>query len=130
MAKILLCDDSKFVLSVFEKRLSACGHKIVGKARDGEECVQLFAETKPDLLLLDITMPNKDGRTALREIMQKWPKASVVMVTAIGDEEVRSECMDYGAKAFVSKANITSDEDFKKYVIDIIEPLLSAGKAA
>ncbi len=69
MAKILICDDSSFVRTIFEKRLTAFGHQIVGKAKDGVECLHVYSQTKPTLVLLDITMPNMDGRAALKRLM-------------------------------------------------------------
>jgi two-component system, chemotaxis family, chemotaxis protein CheY len=125
MARILICDDSNFVMKTFEKRLVSAGHAIAGRARDGEVCVKLYAQVKPDLVLLDITMPNADGRSALKEIMKMDRAATVVVVTAVGGESLLDECLAMGAKAVVSKIHLSSEESFKKYVIDVINPILT-----
>ena len=128
MAKIMLCDDSATILSLLEKRLTDAGHQIVGKARDGDEGIKLYTVTKPDLALLDITMPNKDGRECLRGILGINPKAKAIMVSALQEEGVVQECLSSGARAFISKANIYSKEkeDFNSKVLSIIETVLKA----
>ncbi|MEK6553748.1 MAG: response regulator [Bdellovibrionota bacterium] len=118
---ILLCDDSNVMLSLFERRLVAAGYKVVGKARDGFECIELYKRMRPDLVLLDITMPNKDGRECLVELLTLDSAASVIMVSAVADGEVQTNCMNVGAKAFISKARLRSDEEFKTNVLDTLQ---------
>lgn len=126
MAKILLCDDSKTILRIIEKNLTSAGHQVVGKAADGAEGVSLFTLTKPDLLLLDVTMPNKDGRECLEEVLKTFPTAKVIMISALSDEAVVQECIKLGAKMFISKTHLTNSEDFKKNVLPQIESVLKA----
>jgi len=124
MAKIMLCDDSKTMLLIFEKKLKDAGHEIVGKAADGEEGIKLYNEKRPELTLLDITMPNKDGREALQGILKINTAAKVIMVSALKEEEVINECLKSGAKAFIRKTEVIKDEDFKREVLSVIEKVL------
>ena len=126
MARIVLCDDSKAILMLFERKLKDAGHEIVGKARDGEEGFKVYSETKPAIMLLDVTMPNIDGRDCLSNILKMDPSAKIIMVSAIKEEEVMKECLALGAKAFISKANTLDDEVFKKEVLSVIDALLKA----
>ena len=124
MYRILLCDDSAFVLTLFEKRLSAHKLTVVAKARDGEEGVRMFRQHRPDIMLLDITMPNKDGRTALREILAEFPDARVLMITAILSEEIKADCLRLGAGGYVSKDALQTDEKFDEEVIPLLHQLM------
>lgn len=129
MFRILLCDDSAFVLNLFETRLKAQGFEIVGKARDGEEGVQAYKAQRPDLMLLDITMPNKDGRTALKEIMSFDPRAKVLMISAILSDEIKADCLRMGAMGYVSKDSLQTDEKFNEQVTRLIQSLLKRQSA-
>ncbi len=124
MAKILICDDSRFMLTLFEKGLVAAGLEVVGKALDGNECIALYQKLKPDLILLDITMPNKDGRDCLKELLKIDSQAKVVMVTAVGDEAVRAECLKLGAKDFIAKTKLSSPASFNLAVQETLLPIL------
>src|SRR5690348_11233554 len=111
MAGILLCDDSKIILALLERKLKKSGFEIVGMAEDGDACLKLFRDTRPDLVLLDITMPNKDGRECLVDIIKIDPSAKVIMVSALQDKEVVESCMKSGAQGFISKAHLSRDEE-------------------
>lgn len=124
--RVLLCDDSGVILALLEKRLKDQGFEVVGKAKDGNDCIAKYNSLKPDLLLLDITMPNKDGRETLEEIIADNPAAKIIMVSAILDEEVQKGCLQAGAKAFISKGDISSVDDFKTKVLPVIQPVLLA----
>lgn len=124
MAKIMLCDDSRTMLMLFERKLKDAGHEIVGKAADGEEGIKLYNEKRPDLTLLDITMPNKDGREALQGILQINSSAKVIMVSALKEDEVISDCLKNGARAFIEKNKVIKDEDFQREVLTVIEKVL------
>lgn len=112
------------ILKILDKRLKDAGFDIVGQAKDGNECIKLFNELKPDLLLLDITMPNKDGRECLNDIIAKTPKANVIMVSALSDQAVFDECLSQGAKAFISKSNLSTEQDFNQKVLSVINTVL------
>lgn len=126
MPKIMLCDDSKTILKILEKKLSDAGYQIVGSAKDGEEGAKVFSETKPDLTLLDVTMPNRDGRDCLKDILQINPAAKVIMISALQEESIIKECLAAGAKAFITKSKIYDESDFKKEILAVIESVLKA----
>ncbi len=120
MSKVLLCDDSVVILRILEHRVVGCGQEVVGKARDGEECVELYKKLSPDLLLLDITMPNMDGREVLHEIMSENPQAVVIMVSGVSDSTIREQCLKEGARAFIRKEDLNSDVSFNSRVLPVL----------
>ncbi|MBV8257599.1 MAG: response regulator [Actinobacteria bacterium] len=103
MARVLVVDDAAFMRKVLTDALTSAGHEVVGEAGDGNEAVARFQELKPDLATLDITMPDKDGLTALKEILSLDPSAKVVMCSALGQESKVLEAIKAGAKDFVVK---------------------------
>ena len=102
MAKILIADDAAFMRMKSATLLRELGHEVL-EAEDGQQAVDMFTEHTPDAVLLDITMPVKDGMDALREIMGMNPQARVAMVTAMGQQQVIMEAIKAGAKDFVVK---------------------------
>ncbi len=122
MKKILLCDDSGMMLTLMSKRIRDLGFEIVGTAKDGNEGLSAYLELCPDLMLLDITMPNKDGRECLKSIIERDPNAVILMVSAIQDTTVVDECIQQGAKGFIQKNKIFNEFDFKSEV----EPAIKA----
>mgnify|MGYP003218170596 CR=1 FL=1 len=84
MAKILIVDDAAFMRMMLKDILTKGGFEIAGEAADGVEAVAKYNELKPDLVTLDITMPNKDGIQALKEIKAADPNATCVMCSAMG----------------------------------------------
>jgi two-component system chemotaxis response regulator CheY len=103
MARVLVVDDAAFMRKMVSDALSGGGHEIVGEAANGAEAVQRFQELRPDVMTLDITMPEKDGLTALREIIAVDPGAKVIMCSALGQESKVLESIKLGAKDFVVK---------------------------
>lgn len=103
MARVLVVDDAAFMRKVLSDALVSGGHEVVGEAQNGEEAVASFRELRPELTTLDITMPAKDGLTALAEIMTIDPAARVVMCSALGQESKVLESIQLGAKDFVVK---------------------------
>ena len=103
MARVLIVDDAAFMRKMVSDALTGGGHEIVGEAANGAEAVQRFQELRPDVMTLDITMPEKDGLTALREILSMEPAAKVVMCSALGQESKVLEAIKAGAKDFVVK---------------------------
>ena len=103
MARILVVDDAVFMRKMVTDVLTKAGHEVVGEAGNGVEAVARFQELKPDLMTLDITMPEKDGLAALAEIMGADPSARVVMCSALGQESKVLEAIKLGAKDFVVK---------------------------
>ena len=103
MARVLVVDDAAFMRKMVTDALSSGGHEIVGEAGNGSEAVQRYQELRPDVMTLDITMPEKDGLTALQEIIAVDPGAKVVMCSALGQESKVLESIKLGAKDFVVK---------------------------
>ena len=103
MARVLVVDDAAFMRKMVSDALDKGGHEVVGEAGNGVEAVARFQELKPDLMTLDITMPEKDGLTALAEIVAADPSARVVMCSALGQEAKVLEAIKLGAKDFVVK---------------------------
>ena len=97
MAKILIVDDAAFMRMMLKDILTKGGFEIAGEAADGVEAVAKYNELKPDLVTLDITMPNKDGIQALKEIKAADPNATCVMCSAMGQEAMVVEAIKLGA---------------------------------
>ena len=100
MAKILLVDDAAFMRMMVKNTLNENGYTDLYEASDGAEAVTKYAELKPDLVIMDITMPNMDGLKAIRKAD---PNASVVMCSAMGQEAMVIEAIKSGAKDFIVK---------------------------
>ncbi|MCM3653202.1 response regulator [Metabacillus litoralis] len=78
-------------------------HEVVGEAENGVEAVDLFEKEKPDLVTMDITMPKKNGIEALKEIIQKYSNAKIIMCSAMGQQKMVVEAIEAGAKDFIVK---------------------------
>jgi two-component system chemotaxis response regulator CheY len=102
MAKILIVDDAEFLRVRLTKMLNADGYEVF-QAENGLKAVAVYKEIHPDVVLMDVTMPEMDGLTALKEIVGVDPKARVVMLTALGQESVVLEAVKSGARDFVVK---------------------------
>jgi two-component system, chemotaxis family, chemotaxis protein CheY len=110
--RIVIVDDSVFLIKQLRDFFEASmGYSVVGTGFDGNQAVSLYREHKPDLITLDITMPNKDGIEALTEIMEEFPDANVMMISAIRGQEM-TKCIKIGAKAYMEKPLLFSDEQF------------------
>jgi two-component system chemotaxis response regulator CheY len=110
--RIVIVDDSIFLIKQLTAFMEvAMGYKVVGTGSDGMQAVALYRQHKPDLITLDITMPNKDGMEALAEIMEENPDANVMMISAIRGPEM-TKCIKLGAKAYMEKPLLFNDEQF------------------
>ena len=104
MAKnILICDDAAFMRMMIKDILTKNGYEIAGEAENGAKAVEKYNETKPDLVLMDITMPEMDGIQALKKIKEKDPAATVIMCSAMGQQAMVIEAIQSGAKDFIVK---------------------------
>ena len=103
MAKIMVVDDAAFMRMMVKNALAQGGYTDVSEAADGNEAVQMYAEQKPQLVLMDITMPNMDGLEALKKIRESDSSAQVVMCSAMGQESMVIEAIKAGAKDFIVK---------------------------
>lgn len=104
MAKnILICDDAAFMRMMIKDILTKNGYNIAGEAENGAKAVEKYFETKPDLVLMDITMPEMDGIQALKKIREGDGNAAVIMCSAMGQQAMVIEAIQSGAKDFIVK---------------------------
>ncbi|MCI8947474.1 MAG: response regulator [Lachnospiraceae bacterium] len=104
MAKnILICDDAAFMRMMIKDILTKNGYNVAGEAENGLKAVEKYNELKPDLVLMDITMPEMDGIQALKTIKSGDPSAMVIMCSAMGQQAMVIESIQAGAKDFIVK---------------------------
>ena len=101
--RILVVDDAAFMRMMLKDILTKGGYEVCGEAGDGVEALAKFNELKPDLVTLDITMPNKDGIAALKDIKAADPSALCIMCSAMGQQSMVIEAIQSGAKDFIVK---------------------------
>lgn len=102
-AKILIADDSAYARSILKDVLLRNGYDVVGEAENGKEALVLYEKLKPDLVTLDIMMPEMSGIQALKEIKEQYPEAVVVMGAAMGQQNLVVDAMRSGAAEFYIK---------------------------
>ena len=104
MAKnILICDDAAFMRMMIKDILTKNGYNVAGEAENGAKAVEKYNELKPDLVLMDITMPEMDGIQALKKIKENDSSALVIMCSAMGQQAMVIESIQAGAKDFIVK---------------------------
>lgn len=103
MAKILIVDDAKFMRMTLGNMLKNGGHEVVGEAENGKEAVERFKELAPDLVTMDITMPEMSGLEAVKLIKEISSEAKVIMCSAMGQQKMVVEAIEAGAKDFIVK---------------------------
>lgn len=103
MGKIMIADDSDAIRLVLSDILSIGEHEVVGEAIDGSDAVEKYAELKPDVMLLDLAMPKKDGLTVVKEVIANDSSAKIILITASDNQKVIHDCLNAGAIAYVSK---------------------------
>ena len=104
MAKsVLICDDAAFMRVMIKDILTKNGYDVAGEAENGLKAVEKYNETKPDLVMMDITMPEMDGIEALKAIREKDGNAAVIMCSAMGQQAMVIEAIQSGAKDFIVK---------------------------
>ncbi len=101
--RIMLVDDSAFMRNMLKNMIATTGAEIIGEAGDGNEAISKYHALKPDLMFMDIMMPNKNGIEALKEIMAADRSAKIVMCTSVGQEKVVAEAVEAGASDFIVK---------------------------
>lgn len=103
MSKVLIVDDAAFMRISIKNMLTKNGYEVVGEAENGRIGVEKYKELSPDIVTMDITMPELSGLDALKEIVQYNPKAQVIMVSAMGQEAMVRDAIISGAKGFIVK---------------------------
>ncbi|MGB9792626.1 MAG: response regulator [Thermacetogeniaceae bacterium] len=103
MAKVLVVDDAAFMRMMLKDILAKNGYEVVGEAENGLQAVELYKELKPDVVTMDITMPEMDGIAALKAIKKLDPNAKVVICSAMGQQAMVMEAIQSGALDFVVK---------------------------
>jgi len=113
----LVADDSLFARKNITKVVSQIGGRVVGEAKNGMEAIELYEQLRPDLVLMDITMPELDGIESLRKIIEKDKDARVIIVSSLGHREMVWRAICFGAKHFFSKPY---DPDYASMIISSV----------
>jgi len=103
MAKILIVDDAAFMRMMIKDILTKNGYEIAAEAENGQKAIEKYSEARPDLVLMDITMPEMDGIQALKKIKEIDKTANVIMCSAMGQQAMVIEAIQSGAKDFIVK---------------------------
>lgn len=103
MKKVLIVDDAAFMRVSIKNMLTKNGYEVIGEAENGKIALQKYQELGPDVVTMDITMPEMDGLTSLKKILEMDPGANVVMISAMGQESMVREAVLSGAKGFIVK---------------------------
>jgi len=122
MANILLVDDISFIKKIEKNVLESSGHVIVGDASNGEDAIRLYREKRPDIVIMDITMPVLNGIEALEKILSIDAKANVIMCSALAHERILLKAIKAGAKEYIIKPFTT------ERLISTIEKVLAHSK--
>lgn len=117
--KVMIVDDAAFMRMMIRRILESAGHEVVGEAVDGVDAIDKYTQLKPDLVTMDITMPNKDGISATKEIRAIDPKAKILMTSAMGQTAMVKEAIISGAFDFVVKP---VDEDRFLEAVSRVQP--------
>ena len=102
-AKILIADDSILARKQLKDMITTIGTPVLLEANDGEGAIDHYKQNKPDLVFLDIVMPNKDGNAAIEEIMRDDPDATIIIASSIGTQSQLKKAIEAGAKEFIQK---------------------------
>ncbi|WP_136687647.1 chemotaxis protein CheY [Halorhabdus amylolytica] len=102
MPEVLIADDSEFMRNLLREILEE-DHQIIGEVENGVEAVEAYKDKEPDLVMMDIVMPIRDGIEATDEIKSSNPEANVIMCTSVGQEEKMKEAVKAGADGYITK---------------------------
>lgn len=118
---VLIVDDIGFVRKTMKQILTSHGYKVVGEAENGVDAVRMFDEIRPDLVTMDLSMPQMNGVVATRAIMKKYPDAKIVILSAMMQEDLITEAIIAGAKDYIVKPFQTDE------VMRVLDSVLSNG---
>lgn len=103
MKRILIVDDSFYMRTMLKNMLTDAGYDVVGEAPNGQTALELAKETNPDLITLDVILPDNTGLDVLKGIKKDQPDMKVIIVSAVGQEVIVNEAIEYGALAYIVK---------------------------
>lgn len=103
MATVLVVDDAAFMRAMLKQMLTDMGHEVVGEAENGRIAIEKYSEMNPELVTMDITMPELDGIEAVKGIKEINPKAKVIMCSAMGQQQMVVNAIQAGASDFIVK---------------------------
>ena len=118
----MIVDDSSIMRRAIGKYLSVLGLELAGTASNGQEAVTLFQKVVPDLVTLDITMPEMDGLTCLEKILRIEPRTKVIVISALSDPQTGLRALKLGAKSFLPKPFTETQ------LVEEIKRILGGGK--
>ncbi len=101
--RILIVDDSFYMRTMLKNMLTDAGYDVVGEAANGRQALEMAVATTPDLITLDVILPDNTGLDVLKGIRQQQPDAKVVMCSAVGQETIVNEAIENGALAYIVK---------------------------
>ena len=101
--RILIVDDSFYMRTMLKNMLTDAGYEVVGEAANGAQAVEMAATTNPDLITLDVILPDNTGLDVLKSLRKTQPNAKVVMCSAVGQEVIVTEAIENGALAYIVK---------------------------
>lgn len=125
--RILIVDDSFYMRTMLKNMLTDAGYEVVGEAANGQQALEMATETKPDLITLDVILPDNTGLDVLKGIRQEQPDVKVVMCSAVGQEVIVNEALESGATAYIVKP--FSEEKVLEIVGSALEESSSADQA-
>lgn len=103
MARIMVTDDASFMRVMLKALLTEGGHEVVAEASNGQEAIEIYDQHLPDVVTMDITMPQLDGIGAVKAITGKHPDAKIIMCSAMGQQDMVLQAVQAGAKGFIVK---------------------------
>ena len=119
--KILIADDSMMVRRILERFMDKLNLEIAGSAANGKEAVEMYEKLKPDIVTLDITMPEMDGLSAMKQILAINPAARVIIVSAVNSKDMIVQALNGGAKAYIVKPFTEAQ------IVETITEVMNAG---
>ncbi|MDO8453525.1 MAG: response regulator [Sulfurimonas sp.] len=117
MLKILIVDDSLIIRKKITTIVEKLGHEVVGQAKTGQEAIKMYESAKPDLVTMDITMPDMDGITAVKHIVEIDKNAKIIMVTSHGQEDMVIDSIKVGAVGYMLKP--ITDEKLEEIIGEV-----------
>lgn len=118
LTTLLVVDDTVFMRETVKSLAVECGLQVVGEAENGQQAIELYRTLQPDLVTMDVTMPVLSGLDAIKEIVNEFPSAKIIVVTALGQQKVVIKALENGAKDFLTKP--FDHEQFKRIIRQMI----------